>query len=232
MVKYFKFLIIIVALNSNCLGQTKLLPPESKINDSTLNQFINDLKDAIKNKDKDFIINHLSPQVMNSFGGEGGIDEFKSYWCWSCQSTSLWIVLDKILKLGGKSFTHGKVYSMPYVYSEWPGDELFDVFDYMAITGKDIEIRDKPNYSGSNVVGRLTFDIVKVNWDKSYPSFTEPKLSNVKYIGEKEWYYIESIDGKLSGFVNYDNIWSPIGYRIGFEYDNNKWLISFLVSGD
>jgi len=54
----------------------------------------------------------------------------------------------------------------------------------------------------------------------------------VSYVGEKLWYFIESLDGKLTGYVYWDYIWSPIGYRAAFYKIDGKWQMTFLLAGD
>lgn len=82
------------------------------------------------------------------------------------------------------------------------------------------------------MVGQFSYDIVKVDYEKSFPSFGEAKIEGVTYIGTKLWYYTESLDGKLKGFVFWDYIWSPIGYRANFEFIDNEWKMTVLVAGD
>jgi len=208
----------------------KLYPPENEIADTSLTLFIDSLKAAIDHQDKDFIIHHLSKHVKNSFGGDGGIAEFKTYWHWDSTHSKLWPLLDKIVSMGGGYTNNKDSYSFPYVFTDWPED--YDPFAHAAITGSNVNVRDQPSLEDSKVLGQITYDIVRLNYEKSYPPFTAPQLENVDYVGPKEWYYVESIDNNVKGFVYWDYVWSPIDYRLGLMKEENRWTIMYLVAGD
>ena len=76
------YLVFLLLIPVNLLGQEKILRPTTEISDPALNQLISKLTDAVKNKDKDYIISILSSDILVSFGGNGGINEFKSKWEW------------------------------------------------------------------------------------------------------------------------------------------------------
>jgi len=63
---YTTFIIIIFSVNV-FFGQEKLLPPKIEINNPILDKFITELKIAVKNKDKEYIINILDPDIHISF---------------------------------------------------------------------------------------------------------------------------------------------------------------------
>ena len=71
------------------------------------------------------------------------------------------------------------------------------------------------------MIGQVSYDIVKVDYEKSFTS-----------LDGSIWYYVENLDGKLKGFVFEDYIWSPIGYRANFEFIDDEWKMTVLVSGD
>ena len=202
-------------------GQGKMPPPKMEINDPGLNEFISELKSAVAKKDKEYIIGVLSPNILNSFGGNGGIAEFKSYWNWSSEDSTFWNIMDKLLELGGGKYQANGQYIVPYVYTDWPDDEQYDAFEQMVITGTHVNVRDKPDLKESKVVGQYSYDIVKVDHERSVPSYEETI-----------WYYTESLDGKLKGYVFWKYIWSPIDYRASFEFIDQEWKITFLVAGD
>ncbi|MEQ8325318.1 MAG: hypothetical protein RID18_00160 [Cytophagales bacterium] len=215
---------------SGTFGQG-LIKPVMTIEDASLKTFLSDLNRAIAEKDKEFILLHMSSDMVNSFGGDGGIEEFKDYWNFLSDSSEFWDVAEKIISLGGGNYENGDTYALPYVFSDWPDNGDYDVFECMAITGEAVNVRNLPS-SDANVLGKLSHDIVKVDWDKSYPPFNAIKIEGLQYVGDKLWYYIESLEGSLKGYVYWDYIWSPIGYRMGFEKIEGKWAISYFLSGD
>ncbi len=201
-------------------GQEKLLPPKMEINNPILDKFITELKIAVKNKDKEYIINILDPDILISFGSNGGIEEFKNYWDLSSDG-DFWKLMERLLKLGGGKPQSDDFYTIPYVFSYWPEDEKYDAFKHMAITGTQVNVHDKPGLKNSKVIGQVSYDIVKVDYEKSFTS-----------LDGSIWYYVENLDGKLKGFVFEDYIWSPIGYRANFEFIDDEWKMTVLVSGD
>jgi hypothetical protein len=206
---------------SSSFGQEKLLPPKIEIKDPGLKEFISNLKNAIKNKDKEYVISILSSDILVSHGGNGGHEEFKSQWNWSSDSSEFWLTMDKMLQLGSGKHNGDGFYSIPYVSSDWPGHEKYNVFEHMAITGSNVNVRINPHLKTSEVIGQFSYDIVKVDYEKS-----------IIYFDETIWYYAESLDGKLKGYVFKDFIWSPIDYRATFVLIDNKWKMTILVAGD
>ena len=192
-----------------------------EINDPVLNEFITNLKNAVKNKNKEHIISILSSDILVSHGGNGGVEEFKNHWNWSSDDSSFWTIMDKLLQLGGEKYRGNGFYLIPYVSTNWPGDEKYSVFEHMAITGTQVNVRNNPDLKTSEVVGQFNYDIVKVDYEKSISAFDETI-----------WYYTESLDGKLKGYVYWDYIWSPAGYKASFEFIDNEWKMTVLVGGD
>lgn len=220
MKKHILFISFFIIITSS-FGQVKLLPPKIEIKDSVLNEFISSLKDAVKNKNKKYIISILSSDILVSHGGNGGVEEFKTHWNLASDDSSFWTTMDKLLRLGGEKYQGDGFYSIPYVSSNWPDDEKYSVFEYMAITGANVNVRINPELKTSEKVGQFSYDIVKVDYEKTMRIFDEPV-----------WYYTESLDGKIKGYVYSDYIWSPIGYRATFEFIDNGWKMSILVGGD
>lgn len=118
---YAIFILIIFSVNIS-FGQEKLPPPKMEINNPILDEFVTELKNAVKNKDKEYIINILDPDILTSFGGNGGIEEFKNSWDLSSDG-DFWKLMDKLLKLGGGKLQSDDFYVIPYVFSDWPEDD-------------------------------------------------------------------------------------------------------------
>ncbi len=226
-----KFIYLFLLIFINAYTQEKLIPVNSQIKDPDLEEFIVNLRNAIAVKDKEFIINNLSPKIQNGFGGGGGVEEFKEYWNYLSDKSFFWRLAKNIFEMGGGELNEeGNFYSMPYVFSNWPDHEVYDVYEYMAITAAKVNVFNEPNASNSKVLGQLSYDIVKVDYEKSYPPFINHEYEYLTRMGEKLWYYIISLDKKLEGYVYRDYIWSPIGYRIGFCKKNGKWSVSYFLA--
>ncbi len=216
-----KLLLALFLISSQIVLSQKLEP---LIPDRSLVSFLEEFKQAVSKKDKTWIINNLHPNVMNSFGNDGGIEEFKKSWEFQGDASAFWKLMDKIIDLGGGTMKSEDMYSMPYVFSHWPDE--YDAFENVAITGTNVNIRDKPAVEGSEVVGQFSYDIVSIDFSKSVADEGDDK------VGYYSWCYVESQDKTLKGYVYGDFVWSPLTYRIGFEKKNKKWKITYLLAGD
>lgn len=106
-----------------------------------------------------------------------------------------------------------------------------DMYEIVAITGENVNLREKPDAS-SKVVGKLSYDIAICDYEKSTPSFSESQNNEKNYCGNKEWYYITTLDNSKKGYVFWDYIWSPGSYRMFFSNINGQWKIVSLINGD
>lgn len=206
----------------------KLIPPQTKITDPSLKVFITKLKTAVKNHDEDFIIAHLSETVQCSFGGEYGVKDFENIYLGE-HIKEFWGTMKEIVNQGG-DYSGENSYSFPYVYTNWPDE--YDAFEYHAITGSNVNVRDKPNLKTSKVVGKLTYDIVKVDWDKSEPIDGDIDPEEKDWVGDRKWYYVKQAEGTIEGYVYWDYVYSPIGFRLGLTKEEGNWVISYFIAGD
>lgn len=173
----------------------------------------------MKTRDRKFILSILDRNIKNSFGGDGGIEEFRSMWKFDEQETPLWQELERLLNQGGQ-FTQ-EDYSMfwaPYVATvSWPR-ELKDEYDYL-VTGENVNLRAEP-YLTAKIITRLSYDIVKRN-----------PLNNEDVEKGLKWVYITTIDGQ-SGYIYSHYLRSPSDYRACFEKVNGGWKMTVLIAGD
>lgn len=201
-------------------AQGEMQPPSPEISDYSLSRFLTELTLAVGKKDKAFILDHLSPHILNSFGGDGGIEEFRQYWNFEGDNSQFWEVTEKLLLIGGPKFKKGtEDYTIPFTFTDWP--EAFDAFEYYLVLGSIVNVRDKPNTDDSQVLGQLSYQIVKWN-----------STAGDRFSDEPVWHNVSSVDGKLTGFVYGKYLVSPIGYRMGFAKTEQGWVITMLVAGD
>ena len=224
---------ILLLIPQFLLSQTQYPPPKIEIADHTLSRFITELTLAIGKKDKTFILKHISPQIMNSFGGNGGIDEFKEMWDFDSPNSPFWKITEKLLILGGSKYEEGSNhYSIPYIFSDWGKIGDYDPFEYSIITGENVNVRDKPTTKGSRVVGQFSYDVVSFDSEKTYETRNEHQELEPNDSGGSSWYYVCSVDKKICGFVYWKYVYSAVGYRIGFEKVDGNWQITYLIAGD
>ena len=210
-----KLLILLVSISCPAVAQVgKLYPFDDGPKDPSFQAFRARLIEAAKNRDAKFVLSILDPKITNSFGGDGGVKEFKEMWEPDNPNSELWGVLVKILSMGG-SFSKNE-FCAPYVFSKFP--EL-DTFEHSAIIGEQVRVREQPDLT-SPVIASLSYDIVTI---------TDP-FEPIKK-DERSWIAIKLSNGK-TGFVSEQFIRSPSDYRACFTKKNGKWRMTTLVAGD
>lgn len=201
----------------------KFPPPNDMAKDKSLVAFVNQLKTAVKKKDKAFLLSVLDKDIRNGFGGNDGIEEFKKQWNWSKDTLTVWHRLQQVLNIGG-GFMEGepgipRMYAFPYVFNLDPGDA--DIFSVGVITGKNVNFREKPDLKGK-VITQLTYDVVEFSG--------ETRGKNA--VGDPEWYQVETANHK-KGWVFWQYVYSPVNYRLLLTKNSQgKWKITAFLAGD
>ena len=212
----------------------KVPPRDETTKDSSLNLFVAELKQIIESKDGKRLTKIVHPKIKVGFDDGIGIDAFMNVWSPEKKESELWYIMKRIVELGGVFIKSDSDPFYRFVFPYVNQIELKnpdDYFNVLVVTGKNVNVRDKPELK-SKVLGQLTYDVVRYDYEKSFPKLIHNPIPHVSYYGPKEWYYIETIDKKLSGYIYCDFVWSPIDYRMFLTSENGKWMISCLVSGD
>jgi hypothetical protein len=221
--------LLIIAAGTPALAQgARLLPVDDAPKDPSLLEFRTRLMDAARRQDLDYVLSVLAPHVVNSFGGDEGIEGFKRHWELDTGRTRVWSTLLEVLSMGGTLHVTPSAAEIgaeaefwaPYVYSRWPNE--FDSFEYGAITGEKVKVRSRPSRRAP-VVATLSYHIVKMSPDAVADEEAKDQTTS--------WVKIATPDGK-DGYVSSRFLRSPIDYRIGFVKGNGKWLIKTFVAGD
>ncbi len=230
-----KTFLVLLLLNSPLLfSQPKMYPPTAEISDYTLSKFLTEFTLAVGKKDKSWILENMSSSMTNSWGGEGGIEEFKEYWNFDDPKSRFWKVAEHLLILGGSKYhKESNSYWLPYTFTDW--DKLkgnYEPYEHSLITGTKVNVRNEPNITTSKVVAQLNYDIVQLPINKSYETKDQHQEIEPNYMGGLSWEYICTLDNKICGFVYWKFVTSPIGYRLGLTKTNSQWKITHLVAGD
>jgi hypothetical protein len=212
-------LLALLSFAQHANGQLrKLYPVDEAAKDPTFFVFRARLLKAIHDRDAKFIYSILDEKIENSFGGDGGIAEFKTTWHAERQNSPFWKELLTALSLGGRFDEKDHSFSAPYVFNSFPED--IDSFEGAAVIEDGVRVRKEPG-TQSEVIRTLSFDIVEVqNW--------EPK-KNPK--DRREWVQIKLTDNQ-TGYVAAEYLRSPIDFRAVFEKKKGKWLMTAFIAGD
>ena len=220
-------LILLLLVNCPCDAAARtrrLYPVDEGVKDASFARFRRELRAAVKRRDTQFVLRILDPAIMNSFGGNCGVADFREQWHPERPRSELWPTLDEILSLGG-SFSVGesasccdpnatgvvREFCAPYVFSCFPDD--LEGYEYMAITGRSVRLRQKPSLR-SRVIGTLTYEIVRYSGEES-----------------GRWVGIVTCGGR-HGYVSARYVRSPIDYRARFGQVKGHWVMKALVAGD
>ncbi|HYO75449.1 MAG TPA: hypothetical protein VE010_03215 [Thermoanaerobaculia bacterium] len=182
----------------------KLMPVDEGSSDPSFVAYRNQLLEAVRGRNAEALVVLVDPKIRTSFGDGGGADEFRK----SLQKEGMWENLDTALSRGGKFLDPEKrAFWAPYVYSAWPDDR--DGFQSFAVIGENVPLRQSKD-PASPVIATLSYDIVE----------------RTEVEGQ-----IKTADGK-TGFVEPKLLWSPVGYRAGFNRTNGQWRMNAFVAGD
>ncbi len=196
-----------------------VLPVDEGKRDASFLSFRQKLSEAVKKRNRKFLLGILDRNIKNSFGGDGGIKEFKEKWKIDSPKSEFWNEMLSVITNGGVFFSED-TFIAPYSFKRFPKD--LDAFEYQAIFGRNVNLRSKPE-SSSKLISQLSYNIVKVDYEKS----VKDKTDEEKYL----WLKVETLGGK-KGFVNAKYARSPIDYRAIFDKNNGRWKMTAFVAGD
>jgi hypothetical protein len=194
---------------------TRLFPADEAASQPDFFSFRARLIQTVLQRDTAGLYAVLAPNVLNSFGGDGGVPEFRSMWRPGDPDSEIWRTLAEILSLGG-TFHGDTLFSAPYTFSRFPAG--WDAFDHVVVTGSNVRVRSEPDVN-SEVLAILSFDIVPLARDIPPGE------------GASGWEAIRLVDGRY-GFIDSRYVRSPTGYRLGIVRRGGRWLIRSLVAGD
>ena len=207
------------SINVSAQKERYVRPVDEGTKDKSFSVFRAKLIEAVKNRDKKYLLSILDPNIQASFGGDAGIADFKKMWKIDSSKSKLWDELRVVLSNGG-TFSDKKTFAAPYSFNGFPED--LDAFEHQMIFGNNVNLRAKPNLS-AELVSNLSYNIVKVDYENS--------VSDGKTDATYLWLKVETLGGK-KGFVSAEFVRSPIDYRAIFVKEKGKWKMSAFVAGD
>jgi hypothetical protein len=194
--------------------------------DPSFLKFRERLIDAVERRDGEEIVRHLSPDVMNSFGGKGGIDEFREKWTLERDGSEFRKEFGEAIGLGGAFMDEKRsVFCAPYVAANWrtvaPQLEKYDAETvFAAVIVPDAQLQSKPD-ENSQAFAKLSHDVVKINDPKAYWAARH----------QDAFIAVTQIEGK-SGYIRRRQLRTPVEYSACFENKNGSWQITKFTAGD
>jgi hypothetical protein len=193
----------------------KLYPVDEAADVPDFFSFRSHLIQAVARRDTAALYATLASNILNSFGGDGGVEEFKAKWRPGDADSELWGTLAQILSLGG-AFDGDTLFGAPYTFRRFPAG--FEPFDHVVVVGSSVRVRAEPSVK-AEVLATVSFDILPVARDVPL---------GPDAIG---WEAVR-LNNDVHGFIDSRYVRSPVGYRVIFIRRGGRWLIRSLVAGD
>lgn len=205
---------------------TKIMPVDQADHDPVFFAFRAHLLVALQEKDTAYLYGVLADDIHNSFGGDGGIAEFKATWQPEQPESRVWRTLTEILALGGQfqkpsAGSQTQTFVAPYVYSVRPSVG-FDPWDHGVVIGRGIRVRERPA-AASQTLTYLSFDVVRVPDWKAQP--------DADGTAGRSWTPVELADGR-KGFIASEYLRRATAHRAVFVLRDGTWLLKALVAGE
>ena len=193
-------------------ASVQLLPVDEAAKRPEFFSFRAQLQRAIAIRDTAALLAAVDPDIKNSFGGNDGIDEFRTMWRIGQADSEIWEELGTVLSMGG-SFFDDRTFVAPYVFSKWP--ETMDSFEHVAVVGANVRIRSEPKPDAAPI-DAVSFVILPVASDAR--------------VTDDSWRAVK-LESKV-GFVSSRFARSPIDYRAIFSEQSGAWRMVTFVAGD
>jgi hypothetical protein len=203
---------ILFLLATVAAAPVSLLPVDEAATRPDFFSFRAQLQRAIAMRDVATLLAAVDPDIKNSFGGNDGIDEFRTMWRIGQPDSALWEELGTVLSMGG-SFFDEHTFVAPYVFSKWP--EALDSFEHLAVVGAKVRVRAEPRADAA-LLEAVSFVILP--------------LANDARVIDDAWRAVK-LDSK-TGFVSSRFVRSPIDYRAIFSEQSGTWRMVTFVAGD
>jgi hypothetical protein len=194
----------------------KAYPVDDALADPELFAFRARLLGTIVARDTAELYRLLDPAITNSFGGDGGIAEFKEMWRPHEDTSHVWAHLVRALSFGGRRGTDS-VFVAPYTFDAIPSTLGGDTHEYAVVAGVNVLVRREPS-AAAPAIAALSFDIVVL--DTARASWLLDGWAGVVLSSGRIGYV-------ASRFVHY-----PLDYRICLKKSAGRWVISCFVAGD
>jgi hypothetical protein len=191
--------------------------------DPELKIFMEKLTEVAAAKDKNALLNMMTDKIQFSFGAENGKEAFIQQWGLdkNPQQSTVWKELRDVLSHGG-SLGDNQLYTAPYIFTKFP--EGYDHFQYGAILGRNVILREKPSIDSKTIM-QLSYEVVEMSGEYSENTID---INGDSY----HWVKIRTLDGN-AGYVAEKYARNPVDYRIGVqEQADGNWKIVFFIAGD
>lgn len=190
------------------VGSAQPFPPfDEASGDPSFVEFRDKVREIARHGDDQALRSIMAPDIITSFGGDGGIDEAVA----ALHEPLLRKELVRVLDNGGR-YEDGETFIAPYWYFADPGEDAQRV----TIIGDDVPVHQSAADS-TPVIGTLGRQTVDVASDGAWDV--------------EGWVGVQLPDGG-EGFVTRGLVRTPYDYRAVFTKQSGEWLLNAFVEGD
>ena len=186
-------------------------PVDQCARDRSFVAFRDDLRSAIRRRDRRHILSILAPDVGVSLGGARGEADFISQWHLDRPDSLLWESLDAALALGCARLDNGELVA-PALVAQL--DDQEDSSSAVVAIRTGAPVRAQPD-GASEAIATLAWDVLRLR------SIEVPE----------GWYAVTLASGR-DGFVRHADVRSPLDYRLYFRKQGGRWRITAFIAGD
>ncbi|MFQ5566371.1 MAG: hypothetical protein ACE5EU_08415 [Paracoccaceae bacterium] len=177
------------------------------------------LAEIAASRDAEALVAMASPDILLSFGGNGGVEEFRAL----IAEPWFWPEFERVLDGGGvlaPGSENGRVAIFPALFHNWPDD--LDVFGYLYGDRPGSKLRAGPSDQAPAIAdlhGRIVTD--------------GPHLEAYERLIADGWVHV-CTKAEGCGFAHSDDVRSPIDWRAIFTQTGSgaPWVLETYVAGD
>jgi hypothetical protein len=194
------------------------LPPPAADARPAVSELRQRLQRIVDTHDHEALLALVAPDVIVSFGGDGGPEEFRAHWALdhAPRRSPVWEVLDRLLRLppAADQPDAGKTWvTWPYYFDHWP-DET-PAYGRVFAADYAVPILARPA-TDAPLVTRASFAALTTA-DASAPN---------------GWTAVRIDDGEVGFIAPGQPVFPVLGHRLLLHRADNGWRIDALVAGD
>jgi hypothetical protein len=180
----------------------------------------NDLRRIARNRDLPAFVDRLTDDVLVSFGGNGGRQEFLSSLDRDGGEATFWDTLDRLLAQGGwNGADDPEMVTWPWYFAAWPAeDDGYDAY----LGGPGLTLRAGPD-ERAPVLQTLGFGVLRL-------FAPEPEEDAIDW-HSFGWLPVAT-PGFCLGYVRADQVTPLLGTRMIARREGGEWKIEAFVAGD
>ncbi len=194
-------------------------------------KFFDRLKQAVRDRDAQYIRSIVTPSTKFSFGEHRSIEYLNP----NDPKSPFWSQLEKSLTLGCSR--DGATFSCPTTFRQFdaalkdaPANQKDTAQSAsIIVVGQNVNVRSQPS-TDAPTIAALTNEIVRYDAE-TFQNAPEATRSQFNINSPDGWTPVILPNNKR-GYVSNQYAYSPIGYRAIFAQENGRWVLQAFVTGD